>query len=229
MKKKLATGTLAAGLMLAGTGTAGAFELPPLPGVPAEATNAVNNQINTWNDQAAALQEQAAAAQEQAAAVRAEVEQQVQQFIETGVPPQLPAPAPVPEVGAHVAEPAPAVESPCSELAKACVDIDGATAWLQGDNGGVTYGPVPISSGMPGYETPRGEQTVSRKVKDEWSRPYNGPMPNSVYFGPNGNDNGVAFHAGDPNIDSHGCIHLNDADSQVFFDTLQPGDIVDVF
>lgn len=118
---------------------------------------------------------------------------------------------------------------PCPAHARACVDLVEGKAWLQGPDGDVSYGPVPISGGMPTSPTPTGEQRVTRKVRDEWSKPFNAPMPNAVYFGAGGVDNGIAFHSGDPNVQSNGCIHLPHAASGVFFDALEPGDVVFVY
>ena len=102
------------------------------------------------------------------------------------------------------------------------VDVDNRLAWLQED-GRITAGPVPTTTGMPGYETPRGEFTVQRKVRDEISYVFdNEPMPFSVYF----TTTGVAFHEGDLTQDSHGCIHLSHQDAVHFFDVLEPNDIV---
>ncbi len=130
----------------------------------------------------------------------------------------VPAPAPRP------VEPVPA-ENPCPKEADACIDLAKQESWLQED-GKITYGPVPISSGRAGYETPTGRHIVNRKVKDEVSREFNNaPMPNAVYF----TNNGIAFHEGDPNVMSHGCIHLRHDDSVKYFDTLQNGDLVYVF
>lgn len=137
---------------------------------------------------------------------------------------EAPAPTPAPEPKQPVAQ-----QPACEPSAKACVDLANQTAWLQDGNGNITYGPVPIASGMVGSETPTGVQTVSRKIANEWSRTFNAPMPNSVYFGPNGNDNGIAFHADNVNVKSNGCVHLTYDASQQFFDYLQPGDIVHVF
>ncbi|MFC6317144.1 L,D-transpeptidase [Corynebacterium gerontici] len=129
-------------------------------------------------------------------------------------------PAPQPRVVEPVTP-----NNPCPAYADACIDLGKQESWLQKD-GKITYGPVPISSGRAGYETPKGKHVVNRKVKDEVSREFNNaPMPNAVYF----TDNGIAFHEGDPNIASHGCIHLRHDDSVKYFDTLQNGDIVYVF
>lgn len=118
----------------------------------------------------------------------------------------------------------------CSAQARACINLTDQTAWLQED-GVITRGPVAMSSGRPGYETPAGMTQVTRKVIDEWSTPYNGPMPYSVYFSAGTSypsDIGIAFHEGDPAVLSHGCIHLLHDDAVAFFNTLTVGDYVDV-
>jgi hypothetical protein len=45
-----------------------------------------------------------------------------------------------------------------------------------------------------------------------------------VYF----TTNGIAFHQGDTNIQSHGCVRLGAAESLVFYDNLFPGEQVQV-
>lgn len=123
-----------------------------------------------------------------------------------------------------------AAGTPCSITAKACVDLDSQKAWLLQD-GKVTRGPVPIASGGNGKETPVGHSLrVYRKDKDhvsQESRLPNGqpaPMPWSVFF----QDGGIAFHSGSPTRSSSGCIHLEPADAEAFFDYLQIGDQVQV-
>lgn len=120
--------------------------------------------------------------------------------------------------------------TPCSTSAKSCVDLDSQRAWLIKD-GKVIRGPVKIASGGNGEETPVGHSLrVYRKDKDhvsEESRLPNGqpaPMPWSVFF----EDGGIAFHSGSPNRSSGGCIHLEPADAQAWFDYLQIGDQVQV-
>ena len=114
---------------------------------------------------------------------------------------------------------------PCPATARACVDLAGQRTWLQKD-GHVEYGPVAMSSGAQGWETPRGTHKVTRKVKDEISREFhNAPMPYSVYF----TNTGVAFHAGRVDWLSHGCIHLNHDDAVTYFNSLKPGDVVFVY
>lgn len=93
---------------------------------------------------------------------------------------------------------------------------------MRGDK--IAYGPVAITHGRKGYETPLGTFPVLRKVKDEWSRPYNGPMPWSTYF----TESGIAFHEGSLAELSHGCIHLDPASARYYFTTLSIGESVQV-
>lgn len=113
--------------------------------------------------------------------------------------------------------------APCSARADACIDLSANTSWLT-HNGAVTYGGVPITSGMPGYETPPGSFQVTYKDIDHWSKAYDAPMPYSVFF----TTSGIAFHEGSLSEQSHGCIHLSNAAAQKYFNTLQPGDVVEV-
>ena len=109
-------------------------------------------------------------------------------------PKPKPAPAPKPEPApAPAQEPAPQQNprgdfnyGPCPADAKACVDLTNQKSWLQ-NNGEIYYGPVQISSGRPGQDTPKGTHYVNRKVKDEISYEFNNaPMPYATYFTYNG-------------------------------------------
>lgn len=117
------------------------------------------------------------------------------------------------------------VHNACPPHARACVDVDNRLAWLQED-GRISHGPVPVTTGEPGHETPRGEFRVLRKIRDEISYVYdNEPMPYTVYF----TNTGVAFHQGPLDQDSHGCLHLSHVEAVHFFDVLHEGDIVATF
>lgn len=118
----------------------------------------------------------------------------------------------------------------CSTGARSCVDLESQQAWLIAD-GKVVRGPVKISSGGAGKETPVGHSfRVYRKEKDHKSGEFRmadgrpAPMPWAVFFA----DGGIAFHAGDPARASSGCIHLPAADAQAWFEHLQIGDQVQV-
>lgn len=114
--------------------------------------------------------------------------------------------------------------TPCGWAASACVDLSAQQAWLM-DNGQVTYGPTPITSGRPGEETPTGRFTVQWKDRDHLSREFdNAPMPYSVFF----TNTGVAFHEGSLQSQSAGCVRLGHDAAVRFFDNLAVGEEVQV-
>lgn len=117
-----------------------------------------------------------------------------------------------------------AASTPCSAEAKACVQRSSNTAWLADGAGNVTYGGVPITVGLPKYPTPVGKFHVQYKDIDHYSKQYNGPMPYSVFF----TTTGVAFHQGSLKVKSHGCVHLSHAAAVKFYNSLHPGDVVEV-
>lgn len=112
---------------------------------------------------------------------------------------------------------------PCSGDADACIDLSANKSWLLSD-GEVTYGPVPITHGRPGWLTPPGTFNVGWKNIDHRSSIFNNaPMPYSVFF-----NGGIAFHEGSLTELSHGCIHLSNAAAQTYFEALDVGDVVQV-
>lgn len=120
--------------------------------------------------------------------------------------------------------------TPCTITARACVDLDSQRAWLFAD-GAIVRGPVKVATGGHGKPTPVGHSLrVYRRDKDFKSTEFlmaNGkpaPMPYSVFFA----DGGIAFHAGSPAQASAGCVHLNPADAQAWFNYLAIGDQVQV-
>jgi len=122
------------------------------------------------------------------------------------------------------ATPAAAEPAPCDATARACVDLSEGKAWLM-DRGDVTYGPVRVTAGGQGHRTPAGRFSVTYKDRDHRSRAYeNAPMPYAVFF----TSSGVAFHQGDRNSLSHGCVRLSARAAAEFYRALQPGDAVQV-
>lgn len=119
--------------------------------------------------------------------------------------------------------------TPCTVTARACVDLDHQLAWLAKD-GQITLGPIKIASGGKGEETHKGTFRVLSKDKNHTTNEFplpNGqpaPMPNSVFFEPGG----IAFHGGDPNKASAGCVHVPAPNDLVFFNALNVGDEVQV-
>lgn len=123
-----------------------------------------------------------------------------------------------PLAGTASAQPA----APCGDSADACIDLSENQAWLM-DDGAVTYGPVPVSHGKPGFETPPGVFTVTFKNKDHHSSIYDAPMPYAVFF-----NGGIAFHEGDLGSQSGGCVRLSHEAAETFFYELDPSDVVEV-
>jgi len=138
-----------------------------------------------------------------------------------GAPPAA-APAPAaPPAPPKPAAPAKPAGVPCAATVRACIDLAHNKAWLL-RGGVVEYGPVPITSGKPGYRTPVGTFRVLSKERLHLSRAFdNAPMPYSVFFIP-----GIAFHQGSLAVTSHGCIHLSKAAAIRFFGSLARGDVV---
>lgn len=123
-----------------------------------------------------------------------------------------------------------ATGTPCTVSAKACVDLDSQRAWLLDGKGNVVRGPVLVATGSKTEPTPPGYNwRVEWKNKDHVSSESftNGvpdPMPYSVFFAPGG----IAFHAGDPENPSGGCVHLPLEDAKFWFSYLKVGDLVEV-
>ncbi len=114
--------------------------------------------------------------------------------------------------------------TPCTDTARACADLAGRRAWLLRD-GEVVRGPVSISVGGTGRVTPTGTFMVEWKNKHHRSAEFNNaPMPYAVFFAPGG----IAFHEGNLQTTSAGCIRLARADAAAFYDELQIGDEVQV-
>lgn len=114
--------------------------------------------------------------------------------------------------------------TPCTSIARACVDLSTHQAWLI-SNGRVVYGPVPALAGKPSAPTTPGTFHVLWKDKNHLSSEFNNaPMPYSVFF----NSNGSAFHAGSLQVQSHGCVHLSTSAAARFFDFLSVGDVVQI-
>jgi hypothetical protein len=104
---------------------------------------------------------------------------------------------------------------------KACVDISANRAWLLDGQGNVVGGPVRVSHGAEGYETPTGDFVIQWKDRDHKSREYDGAsMPYSVFF----DSNGRAFHGGSTDRESAGCVRMDVEDAKQFYEHLNPND-----
>jgi hypothetical protein len=90
------------------------------------------------------------------------------------------------------------------------------------ENGQVTRTLDDFSTGRQGHLTPLiadGELDPNRRDRMHYSSVYKdshghpAAMPFAMFF-----QGGCAFHAGDPDLESHGCIHLPMADAEWLFD-----------
>jgi L,D-transpeptidase-like protein len=114
--------------------------------------------------------------------------------------------------------------TPCKDDVRACVDLASKRAWLI-DDGAVVRGPVKISPGAPGHETPKGDFHVEWKDTNHKSVEYDGaPMPFAVFFA----QGGIAFHEGRLDTPSKGCVRLGHDDAVEFYNFLEVGDSVEV-
>lgn len=112
--------------------------------------------------------------------------------------------------------------TPCTNTARACVDLTTHNAWLIRD--GQVNRAVSFVDGDADDPTPRGTFQVEWKAETYTSREYNTPMPYSVFFAPGG----IAFHQGGQSTPSAGCVKLVMDDAKAFFADLQVGDEVQV-
>ncbi|PKV87314.1 L,D-transpeptidase family protein [Streptomyces sp. TLI_146] len=109
----------------------------------------------------------------------------------------------------------------------ACVDLDRQIMWVQKQTK-VTFGPVAIRSGRPGFATRTGTYPVYWRHKNHWSTIYNAPMPYAQFF-----SGGQAFHAIYDNIystvGSRGCVNLTYSDAKRLWGALAKGDPVHIW
>lgn len=116
--------------------------------------------------------------------------------------------------------------TPCTTpTIRACVDLSENRTWLLDGRGRVVHGPVAVSHGGKGHETPVGDFVVQRKDRYHVSQEFEGAtMPYAVFF----DGDGRAFHQGTLDRQSAGCVRLGEADAKRFFEHLEPNDRVQI-
>lgn len=118
-----------------------------------------------------------------------------------------------------------ASSAPCAKTVKACVDLSSQKVWITDGEGKVLRGPMHMNHGAKKYPTPTGDFTVQRKERYHVSREFEGRnMPYSVFF----DGDGDAFHQGDPDRESAGCVRMDDGDAKFVFEHLDVGDKVEI-
>ncbi|MCE5288049.1 MAG: L,D-transpeptidase [Nocardiaceae bacterium] len=113
---------------------------------------------------------------------------------------------------------------------KACVEKHTQRAWLMDGHGKTVWGPTPISTGRPGFDTPVAVTHVFLKEPYHWSTMHHADMYWAIFF--NGD---MAFHAMNTTDNSrpgwyksHGCIRMTPDGAKHFYNYLQVGDAVEV-
>jgi lipoprotein-anchoring transpeptidase ErfK/SrfK len=99
------------------------------------------------------------------------------------------------------------------------------------ENGAVVKTITQFSTGRQGHLTPlinSGKIDPGRRERIHYSHTYKdshgkpAAMPFALFF----NDgSGCAFHAGDANVESHGCIHLSSPDAEWLFNWSGKNDV----
>jgi len=101
------------------------------------------------------------------------------------------------------------------------VEIDLARQLLLRVRRGRVASVYAISSGGPGFATPRGNFPVMRKERRSWSFEYRVVLPYASYF----TSNGIAVHAGDVSRPraSHGCVRVAAAVAAAVYSAMPTG------
>jgi L,D-transpeptidase catalytic domain len=89
------------------------------------------------------------------------------------------------------------------------VTVDKSTQQMTVDVDGVRRWTWPVSTGLPGHDTPSGNYTAFRMEADHYSKEWDdAPMPHSIFFTYKGHaiHGSFAGHIGNPA--SHGCVRL---------------------
>lgn len=120
--------------------------------------------------------------------------------------------------------------TPCTVTVKSCVDLDSQRAWLLDGKGKIVRGPVDVATGSkteptpPGYDLRVYLKDVDHVSNESFTNGVPDPMPYSVFF----DNGGIAFHEGDPENPSGGCVHLSSDDAKAWYASLKMGDQVQV-
>lgn len=76
----------------------------------------------------------------------------------------------------------------------------------------------PVSTGRPGFETPRGTFRPNRMVADHYSQEYEqAPMPHAIFFNLKGHAIHGSFEPIGKPAASHGCVRLSPANAEKLF------------
>ena len=113
--------------------------------------------------------------------------------------------------------------SATSARASILVTVDKSTQQMTVDVDGVRRWTWPVSTGLPGHDTPNGSYTAFRMEADHYSKEWDdAPMPHSIFF----TKIGHAIHGTDSEgrlgtPASHGCVRLSKANASTLYALVQ--------
>jgi hypothetical protein len=98
------------------------------------------------------------------------------------------------------------------------IRVDQSTQRMTVDRDGERLYEWPVSTGKPGYETPKGVFKPNRMDADHYSQEYdNAPMPHAIFFDLNGHAIHGSFDPIGKPAASHGCVRLAPANAAKLF------------
>ncbi|MDG4862881.1 L,D-transpeptidase [Streptomyces sp. T-3] len=143
------------------------------------------------------------------------------------MPTSAPASASAPAYGAEAHAPKVPRGCPWTRGKILCVGLTHQKIWIA-RKGRVEWGPAPVRSGRPALPTHTGWHRIERRVRDDYSRLYQVPMPYSQYF-----SGGQALHGVygwvHTRPGSHGCVNLLHKDAKELWRRMRTGDPVYVW
>jgi hypothetical protein len=91
------------------------------------------------------------------------------------------------------------------------VDVDGVRRWTW-----------PVSTGLPGHDTPSGSYTAFRMEADHFSKEWDdAPMPHSIFFTYKGHAIHGSFASRIGSPASHGCVRLAPENAAKLYDLVE--------
>ncbi len=112
--------------------------------------------------------------------------------------------------------------SATSAQAAILITVDKSTQQMTVDVDGVRRWTWPVSTGLPGHDTPSGNFTAFRMEADHYSKEWDdAPMPHSIFFTYKGHAIHGSFsgHIGSPA--SHGCVRLAPTNAAMLYDLVE--------
>jgi len=102
------------------------------------------------------------------------------------------------------------------------IKVDQSTQRMTVDRDGERLYEWPVSTGKPGYETPRGVFKPNRMEADHYSQEYdNAPMPYAIFFDLKGHAIHGSFDPIGKPAASHGCVRLSPANAATLFELVR--------